>query len=182
MKKHNYETDEEIVEKVRRSNNELYAEIIKRYQTKLIRYAEYFTKNKQIAEDVVQESFIKAYIDLNGFNTKKKFSSWIYRIVHNIALNELKKRNRQKQIIHEEHKDEKIHIEDEYIKKELQKKTYMCLEQMPFMYSEPLTLYFLEEKSYDEISDILRISAGTVATRINRAKAIMKKICEKNHL
>ena len=50
---------------------------------------------------------------------------------------------------------------------------------MPVIYREPLSLYFLEEKPYEEISDILRIPVGTVGTRINRAKVLMKKICQK---
>jgi RNA polymerase sigma-70 factor (ECF subfamily) len=51
---------------------------------------------------------------------------------------------------------------------------------MPLIYREPLSLFFIEEKSYEEISDILRIPTGTVGTRINRAKLILKKICQKN--
>jgi RNA polymerase sigma-70 factor (ECF subfamily) len=54
-----------------------------------------------------------------------------------------------------------------------------CLADMPLLYSEPLSLYFIEEKSYQEISDILKIPMGTVAVRINRGKQIMKKLCKK---
>ena len=50
---------------------------------------------------------------------------------------------------------------------------------MPIIYKEVLTLYYLEEQSYEAISDILRIATGTVGTRLNRAKIIMKKICQK---
>jgi len=51
---------------------------------------------------------------------------------------------------------------------------------MPIIYKEPLSLFYLEEKSYEEISDILRIPIGTVGTRVNRAKVIMKKLCQKH--
>src|SRR3989344_4485854 len=84
-------TDEEIIEKVRTSNQDLYAVIIDRYQKKLIRFAYNLIKNEERAADTVQESFIKAFINLNSFNIKKKFSSWIYRIVHNQAINLAKK-------------------------------------------------------------------------------------------
>src|SRR4030065_1487483 len=80
-------TDEKIVELVCKKDKELYSQIIKRYQDKLIRYANYLVGEDNYAADIVQESFIKAYINLNGFNTKKKFSSWIYRIVHNEVIN-----------------------------------------------------------------------------------------------
>jgi RNA polymerase sigma-70 factor (ECF subfamily) len=84
-------SDEELVEQIRKSDRELYAIIIKRYQEKLLRYANNLIKDESRASDAVQESFIKAFINLNSFNTKKKFSSWIYRIVHNETLNIIKK-------------------------------------------------------------------------------------------
>lgn len=172
-------SDEEIIKLVRNKDKELYAQIIKRYQDKLIRYANYLIGDENNAADIVQESFIKAYINLNGFNAKKKFSSWIYRIVHNEAMNVFNKQ--KKQVLLNENFDfeSKINVEDEFIKKELTSRAHHCLKQMALLYKEPLSLYYLEGKSYEEISDILRIPMGTVGTRINRAKIIMKKICQK---
>jgi len=72
-----------------------------------------------------------------------------------------------------------VNLEEELIKKELQAHARYCLSRMPLIYREALSLYFLEERSYEEISDILRIPIGTVGTRINRAKVLMKKICQK---
>ena len=73
-------SDSDVVEIVRTRDKEAYAEIIKRYQMRLMRYASYITGDEHKGVDVVQEAFIKAYVNLNGFDTKKKFSSWIYRI------------------------------------------------------------------------------------------------------
>ncbi len=171
-------SDKEIVELVRTKDKELYAEIIKRYQTKLMRYASYIMGDDQKGADVVQESFIKAYINLNGFDTKKVFSSWIYRIVHNEAMNMYSKDKKQQPLNEQFDMDSGIDIEDELIKNELIHRAHDCLEKMPILYKEPLSLFYLEEKSYEEIGDILRIPIGTVGTRVNRAKAIMKKICQ----
>ena len=171
-------SDEKIVELVRKKDKELYIHIIKRYQDKLMRYASYLTGEEHNAADIVQESFIKAYVNLNGFNTKKKFASWIYRIVHNEAINLINKQKKQVSLYDDYDFDSGIDIEDEFIKKELRNRTHNCLNQMPVIYREPLSLYYLEEKSYEEISDILRIPVGTVGTRINRAKNLMKKICQ----
>ena len=88
-------SDEKVAEIVRTKDKEAYAEIIKRYQTKLMRYAGYIMGDEYKGADVVQEAFIKAYINLNGFDTKKKFGSWIYRIVHNEAMNMLGKYKKQ---------------------------------------------------------------------------------------
>lgn len=173
-------SDEEIVTVVRTKDKELYAEIIKRYQTKLIRYAGYITGDDAIGADAVQEGFIKAYINLNGFDTKKKFSSWMYRIVHNEAINILHKKKKQLPMDETAEYDSGIDLEDEFVKNELVTRAHHCLEHMPVIYKEPLSLFYLEEKSYEEISDILRIPIGTVGTRVNRAKGIMKKLCQRH--
>jgi RNA polymerase sigma-70 factor (ECF subfamily) len=173
-------SDEEVVVVVRTKNKEVYAEIIKRYQAKLMRYASYMMGDEQKGADIVQESFIKAYINLNGFDTKKKFSSWIYRIVHNEAMNVFGKNKKQTTINDNVDFDSGVNIEDEFIKKELVNHAHLCLEQMPIIYKEPLSLMYLEDKTYEEISDILRIPIGTVGTRINRAKGLMKKLCQKH--
>lgn len=173
-------SDEEVVQKVCASDKELYAEIIRRYQTKLLRYASYLMYDEQAGADVVQNGLIKAYINLRGFNTKKKFGSWLYRIIHNEAMNALGKNKNQRGIYEHDHFESNIDIEEDVIKKELVEHAHLCLEEMPLLYREPLSLYYLEEKSYEEISDILRLPPGTVATHINRAKGIMKKLCQKH--
>lgn len=173
-------SDEEIAEKVRTSDKNLYATIVDRYQKKLIRYANNFTKDENKAVDIVQESFIKAFINLNSFNTEKKFSSWIYRIVHNQAINIGKEHQKETPLLEDWDFESNENIEDEFEKKETKEEVARCLENISLLYSEPMTLYYIEEKSYEEISDILKIPMGTVATRINRAKKIMRKLCKKN--
>jgi len=173
-------SDEEVIGIVRTEDKEAYAEIIKRYQTKLMRYATYIMGDEHTGADIVQESFIKAYINLNGFDTKKKFSSWIYRIVHNEAMNILTKHKKQQPVDDQIDIDSGVNVEDEFIKNELISQAHHCLDQMPVLYKEPLSLFYLEEKSYEEISDILRIPVGTVGTRVNRARGMMKKLCQKH--
>lgn len=179
MSKNKNQTDEELVIIIRSKDKDAYEEIVRRYQERLFRYVVYLTGSKQRAIDIVQETFIKAYINLNSFNIKKKFSAWIYRIAHNEAINFLKKTKKEVSLKEEMNlfsssDTEKI-VEDKDLKRYIDR----CLKEIPVIYSEPLILYFFEEKSYDEISDILKIPIGTVAARINRAKVIMKKICKK---
>lgn len=173
-------TDEEIIEKVRTSNQGLYAVIIDRYQKKLIRYAYNLIKNEDKAIDIVQESFIKAFVNLNNFNIEKKFSSWIYRIVHNQAINLAKKYEKETPLLENWDFKSDDNIESDFEQKEIKENVEKCLKEISLLYSEPLSLYYIDEKSYEEISDILRIPMGTVAIRINRAKKLMKNICQKN--
>ena len=172
-------SDEKIVEIVRTKDKNFYAEIIRRYEKKLLRYALYLFNDEQLAADAVQEALIKAYVNLHSFDVKKKFSSWLYRIVHNQAINLIRKNKQHSWIEENSELDSGIDLEDDLIKKELKAHLHNCINQMPILYKEPLTLYFLEEKSYEEISDILRLPIGTVGTRINRAKHLVKKLCQK---
>lgn len=171
-------TDEQLVELVRNKDQELYQEIVIRYQEKLLRYAINLIQDRSKAEDAVQESFIKAFINLNGFNIKMKFSSWIYRIVHNQVMNEFNKNKKELPLLDNIDFDSGKNLEIDLTKKEIQERVNRCISKISIMYSEPLTLYYIEEKSYEEISDILRLPVGTVGTRINRAKVIMKNICQ----
>ena len=171
-------SDERIVEITKNKNKEAYAEIIKRYQEKLMRYIGYLINDENKTADIVQEAFIKAYINLNSFNTKLKFSSWIYRIAHNEAMNAIKKHYREKRIPDKFDYDSGINIEEEYNRKEIKEMVQKCIREIPAIYREPLSLFYLEDKSYTEISDILRLPMGTVGTRIKRAKILMKKTCQ----
>lgn len=182
MKNLNSFTDEKLVDLVCKKDQEFYQEVVKRYQDKLLRYANFLVRDDHQAADVVQEAFIKAFINLRSFNTKKKFSSWIYRIVHNESINLLKK---QKKIISLDNNSwlkqtlkSKQNIEKEFEVKEAKKILLNNLNKIPLKYKSVLVLYYLEDKSYEEVSDILRIAVGTVGTRINRGKKILKAIYE----
>jgi RNA polymerase sigma-70 factor (ECF subfamily) len=172
--------DEDIVEQVRSSDQERYAILVERYQHKLLRYAQSLVHDEHKAADVVQESFIKAFINLQGFDTRKKFSSWIYRIVHNEALNSIKKYPKEIPLPEGVDFASSENIEEDFEQQETAREVQAHLKKLPLLYAEPLLLRYKGEKSYEEISDILRIPLGTVATRISRAKVLMKHICQ-NH-
>lgn len=172
--------DEDLVQKIQSGDKELYSVIIDRYESKLLRYARHLINDEQKAIDVVQESFIKTFVNLNSFNRSKKFSSWIYRITHNEAMNMIKKHKKEIPLSDEFDFGSEENIEKDFEDKETTEMIQKCLKSIPLIYSEPLNLFFIEEKSYEEISDILKIPMGTVATRISRAKIIMKKICQTN--
>jgi RNA polymerase sigma-70 factor (ECF subfamily) len=180
MPETNILSDEELAVLIRTKEKERFTDIVERYQDKLLRYATYMVHDEQKASDVVQDAFIKAYINLNGFDEKKKFSSWIYRIVHNEAMNSIKKYHKEVPLLQNVDVQSEENIEYDFSKKEIIEKAQSCLDQMPLLYSEPLALYYLDEQSYEEISDILRIPMGTVATRISRAKSLMKALCQKH--
>ena len=169
-------TDSEVVE-LAKENPDYLACLIERYEEKLfyyIRRISYFSKED--IEDILQEVFIKVYKNLNDYEDSLKFSSWIYRITHNHTVDEIRKRGGKKTAISLDKDDlfkfikSGVNLEKDVATREKMRKVRETMEQMPLKYREPLILRFLEEKSYDEIMDILKKPKGTVATLIKRGK------------
>jgi RNA polymerase sigma-70 factor (ECF subfamily) len=173
--------DEQLIEKIKK-RPEVFGKIIDRYQKKLERYVLYLTGQKNEVDDLVQEVFIKVYINLNSFDTKKKFSSWIFRIAHNLAVNYLKKKKIVFNLNENINIDDSKNIEEDFEKKELKKIIESCLSNVPINYKEVVVLYYFENLSYEEISDSLKIPPGTVAIRLSRAKKYLKKLCQKQKI
>ncbi|KKQ30012.1 MAG: RNA polymerase sigma-70 factor, ECF subfamily [Candidatus Shapirobacteria bacterium GW2011_GWF2_37_20] len=161
--------------------------LMKRYEDKLTNYVRRFTylSDDDIA-DVVQESFINTYQHLNDCDCNLKFSSWLYRIVHNQAINFIKKNKQSLKIEMIDNDDEFVDwlvadtdIEKETITKHFNDYVTTILEKLKPDYKEVLILKFFEDKDYQEISDILQKPMGTVATLLSRAKIQFKEIYEK---
>jgi RNA polymerase sigma-70 factor, ECF subfamily len=175
-------SDEKIVQAVRKGNKELFRELVKRYQKKLSIYLYHLVRNREETEDILQNVFIKVYDNLTKFNARKKFSSWIYRIAHNEAVNIIKRKNRKKFISWEDItiKGDTLDLKakeksplDNWIEKELKGEMQEALGMLPEQYREVLILRYFLGKSYDEISEIIRKPVNTVGTLINRAKKRM---------
>lgn len=175
-------TDEQLIVQVRENDKEKYAEIIRRYQIKLTHYLRKFIRNHDELEDVLQEIFIRTYRNLFAFDIDKKFSPWIYRIAHNQAINHIKK-NKKGSISLDEYEweivDEKMDLKKTIDNSLAKTKIEKGLSTLKIKYREPLILYFFEQKSYEEISDILHIPISTVGTLISRGKNALKEFLEK---
>jgi RNA polymerase sigma-70 factor (ECF subfamily) len=176
-------TDEELVLKVQDNQPTFYEELVKRYENQLLRYAQYLIKDRDKAADVVQIAFIKAYKNLNSFDAKKKFSSWLYRIVHNEAVNIIRKESKQFSLDALSFADKFLarfdNPEESMQDKEIKKLLKTSLDELPIAYRAPLVLYYLEDKSYDEIGEVLQMPIGTVGTRINRGKKQLKELVQR---
>jgi len=168
-------------------NEEAFAQLVERFEAKLLRYIQRLTALPQNhAEDILQEVFIKIYKNLNSFNPKLKFSSWAYRITHNETINQIKKIKRNTDLpLETDNEDEQnllnilesdTNIKEETIQKETAAEVRNILNKLPIKYRDVLVLYYLEQKDYNEISDIIRKPSGTVATLLHRAKSKFKTL------
>lgn len=180
----NEKTDEELVQLVF-EQPDYFLCIMKRYEKRLLVYIRRIaTCCVADAEDILQEVYIKTYSNLAEFSAPLRFSAWIYRIAHNQTVSYIRHHSRRPQEVNWENDDATQLIErmasDTDLPKEmdvkiLQEQVNIALSTLNPKYREVLVLRYLEEKDYQEISDILRIPMGTVATLLNRAKKEMRK-------
>lgn len=173
-----HKTDEELVKDTLGSKG-FYACLVDRYEKKLKRYvARFVGLGNESANDILQNIFIKAYINLNDFDQSLKFSSWVYRIAHNEAVSYLRANRKKITGVYFEDGEGNVseRLADEFDlqadaeKQLLSQKISKVLDAMDGKYREIIILRVLEQKEYAEISDILKIPMGTVATLISRAK------------
>lgn len=181
-------TDEELVV-LTLKNEDYYLCLMKRYEEKLSRYIQRLSGlfDKDI-EDILQDTFIKTYRNLNEFDKNLKFSSWIYRIAHNEVINHWRKtKARPKMVFVEDNNFLESLVSDSttemhFDKKQKKENIQKILNELDDKYKEALLLKYFEEKDYKEISDILKKPIGSVATLLNRAREKFKKETKKQKI
>lgn len=178
-----FESDEEIAKRVQGGDTESFGLLVARYEEKISRYARKFLLRGEEVKDIVQEVFIKAYVNIQSFDPMQRFSPWIYRIAHNEFINAIKKRERGPlfffdldvlfpQPVAPDTADGEAKREE--VKRMLDK----ALDQIGAIYREPLVLYYYEDKNYNEISEILHLPIPTVSSRLRRGRLLLQKIVE----
>lgn len=175
--------DEEIAV-LSRENEMYFSELVKRYERKMQIYVKRITgATNETVEDVVQEVFFKVYANLDKFNPEMKFSSWIYRIAHNQAVNNFlyEKRRRTESLLYNEKGEVITMLRDSHdIWRQIQQenvneKLLDALSHISKKYKDVLELNYFEGKSYQEISEELGKPVNTIGTMLNRGRKILKK-------
>jgi RNA polymerase sigma-70 factor, ECF subfamily len=179
-------SDEKLVALIIGGDKESFGELIDRYEQKLTRYVKKFTQNRDDVSDIVQVVFIKAYSNLQGFDTSRSFNSWIYRIAHNESVTYLKKRGGERVSFIDfdtffPHPFAKEASDEKALSREDKEALDKSLDQISLKYREVLILYYYEELSYQEIADVLHIPIATVGVRIKRGKDALHKQLTNNH-
>lgn len=170
-------SDQELVSRAIQ-DKQAFAAIVKRYEAPLLRYIDRLgCRNRDVADDLLQEIFIKVYIHLHDYDPFLPFSSWLYRIAHNQIISHFRKeKHRPVSLTGDEVRILMEGLADEGDGTGAQHRRFsdgevaVALERLEAKYREVVVLKFFEDKSYEEISDILQVPQGTVATLLNRAK------------
>ncbi len=178
--------DIELIERALSGDQQAYREILKRYRAPLYNLLFRMVRNKMETEDLVQEAFIKAFGSLATFNDEYAFSTWLYKIAINNCIDHFRKKRLKtysldKPIdskngeIRREFPDPTYQPDKALLSKEKDKLIEEAIQNLPEKYRISIVLRHNEDKSYEEISQILNIPLGTVKARIFRAREMLKK-------
>lgn len=165
-----------------------FAHIMEKYQGKLSGYLHKISNlSQESIEDLLQEIFIKVYKNLNNYDADLSFSSWIYRIAHNHFIDHIRKEKKKINVSLDKDDMALFLPSNENINNALENKDCWenitaIIDKLPNKYKEVLVLRFVEEKSYEEIMDILEKPKGSIATLIKRGRALIEKELEKEKI
>lgn len=184
--------DSAVVSAFLNGEERAFQELVERYQTRLLNFIFRTIGDRERAEDLVQEVFIRVYRHIHRFDRSKKFSTWVYTIASNLAKNELRNRSRNPLVLFQtmkgtarEDDDRPLQFEDTtarpddlYRKRHLRELVEETVAQLPEHHRQVFVLRELEGKSYEEIAEITDCNLGTVKSRLNRARNAFASMIE----
>jgi RNA polymerase sigma-70 factor, ECF subfamily len=184
--------DADVVGMFLQGETRAFEELVDRYQGRLMNFIYRTIGDRDRAEDLTQEAFIRVHRHIARFDRSKKFSTWVYTIASNLAKNELRNRSRNPMVLfqslREQQRDEEerpIEFEDPasrpddlYRKRHLQALVEESVAKLPEHHREVFVLRELEGKSYEEIADVTGVHLGTVKSRLNRARTAFAGLIE----
>jgi len=162
--------DNELIKLSAKGEIWAFDELYRKYSSKILNFIYRMTGDRLVAEDLMQDTFVKVFENSDKFNSKYKFTTWIYKIASNLTINEINKsklRNIKKKYWKNNSNNDEFQIKLE--KKEVNDKILKCLNRLSLQHRAVLVLKFYQHCNYDEISEILNISIGTVKSRIHYA-------------
>lgn len=179
-------TDQEIVEAVLAGKQHRFAELVDRYQGKIVNYVYRMLGNYDDAVDLSQDAFLKAYSALDSYRPKYPFPAWLFRIARNAAIDELRRRKLATVSIDEpirtgegtierDVEGSRAGPEEEFLQEEFRDRIEAAVGRLPEKYREPLVLRHAGDMTYDEIAEALELPLGTVKTRIFRAREALRE-------
>lgn len=176
-------TDSQVVQAFLDGEQPAFGELVRRYDSRLVNFVYRTVGDRERAQDLVQETFVRVYRHLHRFDQSKKFSTWIYTIASNLAKNELRNRSRNPLVLFQtlkqnwdadhrplEWEDTQYRPDDLFRKRFIREKVEEAVAQLPEHHRVVFVLRELEGKTYEEIAEITDCNLGTVKSRLNRAR------------
>jgi RNA polymerase sigma-70 factor (ECF subfamily) len=185
-------TDEDLMMRVQEGESACFDALVERYKTRLFNYLYRLVGDRDEAEEVAQEAFVKAYIHAGKYKTIAKFSTWLYTIATNLVRNKMRSRSRAPRIFslwgkgpHDGDDERQIDVpdvsrspEEKMNDSELSEVINEAIEKIPVKYRESFVLREINQLSYEEIAAVTGLKLGTVRSRINRARNYFRQVVE----
>jgi RNA polymerase sigma-70 factor (ECF subfamily) len=182
-------TDHDLLEATKNGDESSFAELVSRYQNQITNYIYRLLNDYEEAVDLAQETFVRVYFAAGRYHTHFAFSTYIYRIATNLAISEMRRRKRRKLMSltglfqnEEADSDKEFDLPDEEIlpdaallEKERGEVISRAIASLPEKYRLPLVLREVEEKSYEEVAEILDLSQGTLKSRLSRGRGLLRE-------
>lgn len=174
----NLKTDMQLIEEVRQGQRASYSELVKRHQRGLLRLSMRFMKDIDVAQDVVQDAFIKAYEKLNLFEGRSSFKSWIYQIAVNTARNKLRENRYDFSNIDDVHLSVSATAESGLVHRAVSEIIQSEVDRLPFKQKTALVLRVYEDMSFAEIAEVMECPYDTAKANYRHALLKLKETFE----
>lgn len=180
-------SDEELIQRFQAGEEEAFEEIVNRYANRLLNFAYRFVYDREEAEDIVQDTFLKVYQNRHAYREIAKFSTWIYTITGNLAKTILRKRRSRKlsnfsQLTAEEKEldfPDRSQPPSSQLEQAVEERLIQrAILNLPEHFRTVIILRDIQDLSYEEISNIIGAPLGTVKSRINRARLRLQEELE----
>lgn len=178
-------SEKDLIRRCKKGDRSAFDELFEKYQAQIINIAYGMLSNQEDAYDAAQEVFVRVYKSIDMFKEQSSFTTWLYRVTANICSDMLRKRQRQTNTVslNQSFENKDVDIRDEsptpeenYELTERQAAVRAAIGELKDEYRIVITLCDLEGMSYESIAEILKVPTGTIKSRINRARAALKKI------
>ena len=169
------------IDSVKKGNVQAFSFLVEKYQKLVYTLALKLMKKPEEAEEIAQDTFIKAFQKLNSYEGKSKFSTWLYSITYNACISELRKRridfkslddrqvsDQDEQRMHDYYRENRKEDQEKYLN--------LALEKLPEDDQVLVTLYYYENQSMDEISQITGLTVSNIKVKIHRARKKMYEL------
>ncbi|MGC5325170.1 RNA polymerase sigma factor SigW [Brevibacillus sp. SYSU BS000544] len=177
--------EKRLVERAKRGERDAFAELIEIYKDKIFQLAYRMVGNRQEAEDIAQETFLRVYANLHMYDSSYKFSTWIYRIATNLCIDRGRKKKPDFSLDeeadgstgldwHSRLSSKEKSPEEKIVTKEVQETVQDALSELAPKYRSIMILRYIEDLSLQEISDVLKLPVTTIKTRIHRGREALR--------
>lgn len=184
-------SDEELMLRVQDGEKSCYDILVRRYKVRLFNYILRMVGNADVAEEIAQDAFVRAYVNADKYRTIARFSTWLYTIATNLVRNRFRQKKRQPTVLSlffrgRDDDEEQVHeVPDEApnpeelaVGEDLERLIAQASAQIPEKYRVPFLLREVNQLSYEEIRAVTGLKLGTVRSRINRARSHFRRIIE----